>query len=240
MLFWFALDAKAPADKKEEKRAKLVRAFTVTPGYMERAFNSNEAMIHGPLSLMQLSTKLGDMFVDYIVTPFDDKDSTEWISAEKASAVVKFLYLFLYSGPHEHFARINSIVYHEFGHARAKSSLNIPYHYNAYSEKKAETNYAYGIYISRFFNFLKWSEGAYTKPIWKDSDLNVDNFEKWDEANRFYWDYKRGDLLYSDMAGLNNEMRLAQSIADIIFHKNGHILYAVDYVMNKLGAFHYS
>ncbi len=45
---------------------KLVRSFTLTPGYLERTFNSNKMMKLGPLSLMQLTSKGFDAAIYFL------------------------------------------------------------------------------------------------------------------------------------------------------------------------------
>lgn len=136
---------------KTQQPTKLTRSFTLTPGYMERTFNSNEMMVQGPLSLAQLATQGFDSLLN----------TTDNVYGKLALGG-------LYVYPYFLLANISNTVYHEFGHARAFASVGTNYIYGAASASSSElleTNYAYGIYPEKLFNPSHLFDGAYTKPL---------------------------------------------------------------------------
>lgn len=146
ILFLFALlgnncNAKKPATAV----LSLKRSFTLTPGYMEHTFNSNDMMKHGPLSLMQLCSK----GADEVAAPFNDNWTKLGIFA--AFAV-----------PYYFLADTSHAVYHEFGHARAGASQGGKYSYYAGNKATLPTDYAYGIYIERLKETSAFGGGAAT------------------------------------------------------------------------------
>ena len=290
----------ANSQTKDTNAPKLVRSFTLTPGYMERTFNSNEMMKHGPLSLMQLSSQ----GIDAVANLSDDP----WIKVGIFAA---------FGFPNYLVSRTSSTVYHEFGHARAMASYGTTYTYSAALDSNVPTDYAYGIYVEKFLSPSLLFDGAYTqsagfynftkvpKPFltrvmgstpkrfatllniwWKDptaiDEKNLTATEKWVlgefkiehnipflASSPIGSDYTSEtdvqavidklpnaatlsskealikQLIENDFAlpmitaGLNNEMRLAQEIADIIYAKKGHLAYFNSYLIGKFSAFDY-
>lgn len=288
------------AKQDNSSSSPLVRSITLTPGYMERTFNSNEMMLHGPLGLMQLSTKGFDAAMNAV-----DHRGAKW--------VVGLVWLL----PHAVLSFSNNLVYHEFGHARAIASKGQDYVYSAALEENIPTDYAYGIYAQKIVNPSKLFDGAHTsgrgafslsfvpKAFFKrvvPANLvsnNVDKLTRWwrnpetvkkeDLSYSESWVvdrmqderkyplismvpldakytsleiqevmrkiYAKEELsrketwaeillsgnfnLYSNATGLNNQMRYAQEVANLIFRNNGHLLYAVDYVDGKVSALGY-
>lgn len=133
------------ANKPSTAAPSLKRSLTLTPGYMERTFNSNDTMKYGPLTLMQLCSR----GVDEVVAPFNDT----WTKLGIFAAVA-FPYYFLADTSHS--------VYHEFGHARAIASMGGTYTYRAGDNATLPTAYAYGIYIERFKEPSAFGGGAAT------------------------------------------------------------------------------
>jgi hypothetical protein len=294
-----ACDAKVPSPVTPI----IKRSFTLTPGYMERTFNSNDMMKHGPLSLMQLSSKC----VDEVAPPYSDTWSKLGIFA-------------LFSFPNFFLAATNHVVYHEFGHARAVASMGGRYSYDAGSNGKLPTDYAFGIYIERIKEPSAFEEGAATSfstdckmpaslmkrlaPSSMQISQKLNTWWKNPHAvntagltpnERYLLDYltrvqqnpflasrfpignpfsfgaeiekvksniikgylegylyeeqllnseeHKEFLVYHllkdeysiliDFAGINNQMRYAQEVADLIFKNNGHQLYFFDYALGK-------
>lgn len=143
---FFTSSAVAKEQDKKSLSSELLRSFTLTPGYMERTFNSNDMMKYGPLSLMQLSTKGFDAISSI-------SSSSEW-------RYVGMLYLI----PHFILSTMNNTVYHEFGHARAMAAAGVSYNYSAALETSLPTDYAYGIYLHKLFNPQALLDGASTSP----------------------------------------------------------------------------
>jgi hypothetical protein len=56
MFFW--------AFSQNYRSDQLVRSITITPGYWERKFNSNETMKYFPLTVMQASSKGFDALME--------------------------------------------------------------------------------------------------------------------------------------------------------------------------------
>jgi hypothetical protein len=137
----------ANSQTKDTDASKLVRSLTLTPGYMERTFNSNEMMKHGPLSLMQLSSQGIDALANLSDNP--------WIKGGIFAAL---------GFPNYLVSTTSSTVYHEFGHARAMASYGTAYTYSAALDSNAPTDYAYGIYVEKFLSPSLLFDGAYTQP----------------------------------------------------------------------------
>lgn len=231
----------SPSSTKE-----LRRSLILTPGYMERTFNSNDSMKYGPLTLMQLSSKGFDALIN-------------------ASGEYKVIAGMLYLLPQSWFSLANNVVYHEFGHARAKASYKVGYTYYAShvsTDPTIKTDYAYGLYLQKFLNPSYFLDGAMTsatstaKEIGKQLSYLPDIFlnritpisfnkgrtalnkqkmglelstEEQNNLNNLSADVG----LYFDVGGLNNNTRYAQQISDLIFKNNGHLIYFPDYFVGK-------
>lgn len=102
-------------------------------------------MVHGPLGLMQLSTKGFDASINAVEQP-----AAKW--------AVGLAWLF----SHFLLSVANNVVYHEFGHARAMFSSGQDYFYSAALKENIPTDYAYGIYIQKILNPAKLFDGAHT------------------------------------------------------------------------------
>lgn len=287
----------------------IKRSFTLTPGYMERTFNSNEMMKHGPLSLMQLYSKGTDVLCDISNDP-----------------LTRLGILGLCLIPNYYIANTSHTVYHEFGHARAFASMGYEYSYYADSNRKLSTDYAYGIYIKRIedpsafgsgaatlallpHNMLKKIPSSFLKRVltspeklskqitqklntwWNNPDaVNINNLtstEKYvleafkvmhespsdsliptrstytseaevshtidtllsrtsskglygtSKTSKEFKDYIIQALMADEVdivinfAGINNQMRYAQDVSNLIFKHNGHLMYGFDYFLGK-------
>ncbi|MDP3936295.1 MAG: hypothetical protein Q8Q56_04850 [Alphaproteobacteria bacterium] len=135
----------ATSQKQHEEPPKLVRSFTLTPGYMERTFNSNDMMKHGPLSCMQLYSK-----------------GTDTISNISNDVITRLGIFGLCLIPNFFLSQTNQDVYHEFGHARAYASMGYKYSYYASSDSNLPTDYAYGFYLKRIQSPSAFISGAGT------------------------------------------------------------------------------
>lgn len=305
------------AKPKDSNEPPLIRSVTLTPGYMERTFNSNEMMKHGPLSLMQLYSK-----------------GTDELCAISDNVFVKLGIFGLCLIPNYYFiADTSHIVYHEFGHARAAASMGYEYFYYAASGNSLPTDYAYGIYLERIENPSAIGDGAassfkaqtnlltkipssllrhvmtspkeFSKRItrklnswWKNpkavnikvltpqekyildlfmidhntpslspvavgstftseaevsktiNDLlngsTLSETSKASKTRKQYQQYIIQQLLSAeldiviDFAGINNQMRYAQEVANIIFKHNGHQMYCFDYLWGKYEPYRYT
>lgn len=191
----------------------LVRSFTLTPGYMERTFNSNEMMKYGPLSIMQLSTKGFDIAVGVVDHPV-------------AKVAVAGVCLFPYSIQ----LLAARIVYHEYGHCRAHASLGGEYEYRHYDKDK-RANHAFA-FFSALINPSHWYS-TNAASVYKNR-INYNRVPK--KLIRMRDDNNFLDMvdLYVGVAGLNNQMRYAQEVSDLVFHKNGHLLYFGEYLADKI------
>lgn len=291
----------------ETHNTKIKRSVVLTPGYVERAFNSNAMMIHGPLGLMQLSTKGLDV-----------------VTKDVENVAGKIVMGALWAYAHEILAETSHTVYHEFGHARANASVGCSYEYKASSISDLTTDHAYGIYLKKLMHPWALFDGAsnqskgdvqlsmlpekffrrfindsflekrstHLQELWKKIDeINSVKFplslgplalrlkeereklkaarEKSNPAptdeefiasldpKKLMEKYLKGDALtdteaivlygkfydcldYVAFGGLNNQMRMSQSVADLIYNSNGHLLYGFDYTIGKLSSYRYS
>jgi hypothetical protein len=199
------------ASAKHEKPLSILRSFTINRAYYdERPFNSNDMMKDLPLSIMQLSTKGFD-----VVT---QRSNNFWY---------KFLCGCLYGPLQYSLAYLNNVTYHEFGHARAYSSHGIKYIYGSSLENKnITTSDAFGIYIKKLKNPTEFFAGAYVQPL---PETLADLLKFGDEKI----------MLTVNVAGLNNQMRYAQAVADRIYENKGHFFYLFDYSIGKLSTADY-
>lgn len=112
----------------DDSESKLERRFTVSSGYVEKIFNSNEGLVHFPLSTIQAYSKLFDVVSD----SFKD----HW-GIRLATVIVEAPVAFWFAGA-------IATPFHEFGHARPVSAVGGTYRYGtvAYGhEFKGVTNY---------------------------------------------------------------------------------------------------
>ncbi|QOL19668.1 hypothetical protein [Candidatus Bodocaedibacter vickermanii] len=292
----------------------IKRSFTLTPGYMERTFNSNEMMKHGPLSLMQLYSKGTDVLCDISNDPL-------------TRLGIWGLCLF----PNYYIADTSHTVYHEFGHARAIASMGLSYEYSASAKEEIPTDYAYGIYLKRIENPSTFNSGAATQTFlpdnmlkkipslflkrvmtpqkrlsqtitqklntwWNNPDVinakSLSSHEKlvlslfteahkspsdspipirsvytseaetskiidkllnstpkaFNSEHKESADFKKYILqnllseeayLVVSFAGINNQMRYAQDVSNLIFKYNGHLMYSFDYFFGKYEGYRY-
>ncbi len=185
---------------------KLVRSAVLSPGYVERVFNSNEMIKHIPLSFMQGSSYYFDLFINMTDNKF-----------AKLAIGTGYSYL------HYVLAKISSVVYHEFGHARALASFGMSYKFgipidNRTYYKASNVFEFYGLMMNKYSLFTKKGAATYF------------------DSRNFTNDQ---DLILS-AGGLNNQMRLSQEVADLIDENKGHILYAFDYVKGKISSYEYA
>ncbi|CAO5683071.1 MAG: hypothetical protein HEEMFOPI_00829 [Holosporales bacterium] len=137
---------------------------------------------------------------------------------------VKSLVGGVFASIHYLFSDISQTVYHEFGHARAFESLGGSYHYGVPIDRNSHyrANNVFSLYaLILKKHALYESKGALTscrllRPLTVKQDLVV------------------------SAAGLNNQMRLSQEVADLIDNNNGHVLYAIDYMLGKISAHRYA
>ncbi len=291
------ISALSAESKSQDSFPRLVRSATITPGYMERTFNSNDMMKLGPLSLMQASSKAFDGMASWADSP--------WVKTGIYAA-----YMF----PNYLLSRVSSTVFHEFGHARAFYSAGLNYHYDASENDGLITDYAYGIYKEKFLTPWALFYGAHTAPAgflkakkmpgafvnrlitadliksisarlnkWclnleeynNADDLSVTekyavatlrleeiqsrnyhnngaSYTSEEEVNSVKKRLMKDDVsgaisilienemgLYVDVAGLNNEMRMAQEVSNLIWENQGHQMYASSYFIGKYSAFGY-
>ena len=288
------------AKSRDSNQPTIKRSFTLTPGYMERTFNSNETMKHGPLCFMQLTSKGMDALMDLSDNP--------WV---KGGVFAAFAF------PHYLVSETSSTVYHEFGHARAMASNGTPYRYSAAIKENLFTDYAYGIFAQKILNPSALFDGAYTQSMGQDNytklpkpflkrvigsapkqlsktlntwwkspagvdETNLSPIEKWilskfknyhdiptlasapivsdytseEEVQAVVDKLHSGTILSAKenlirnliesefdlpmiTAGLNNEMRFAQEISEIIFKHKGHQTYFTPYFIGKFSSCSY-
>lgn len=317
LIFVVCLFASACSAKTQNSDTSVIRrSVTLTPGYMERTFNSNEMMKHGPLSLMQLYSKGTDALCDTSNNTF-----------------IKLGLFGLCLFPNYYIADTSHTVYHEFGHARAFASMGHSYSYYAASGQMFPTDYAYGIYIKRIENLSAFNSGAATESMsyisvlkrtplsflkrvmtpqnrlidllnqklnrwWKNPkavnpdtltgmekyvltlftlchekpstslvptgstytseteiEKTIDTFlngrlsiKSIDEikTSKDYKDYVILNLIRDELgivvnfAGINNQMRYAQEVSNLIFKHNGHIMYGFEYMKGKYESYRYT
>lgn len=198
----------------------IKRFFSVSNGLMERTFNSNEGMIHLPLSSLQLYSK----FFDVIHDAFPRKLTRILLtSGDLILNHPLHLYALFNTPTLQNYFLTNScrelpgsIYIHEFGHARALRAWNRQYTYRA---NQSEFNNAIG-YYKHFFNSLNCASSASTLP--------KDNQSEW------------GMLAIIIAAGINNQHYLARKIEKLIDTHGGHVGYFASYFQNKLAGLNYA
>ena len=200
---------------------ELKRTLSVNSCYVETFFNSNEALVHAPLSFIQAYSKLFDVTTQ----GFRDSWPKRLANILLESTVAYWLSPSL------------SIPFHEFGHARAMHALGLPYNYGSVS---------YGHHFKNISNYwtlfglrlitppwpLPGSGLAYTSAQGSTGHLNETIYRDKGEHN--------GLLLMIIGAGLNNQMFLSKAIGTTIYEQNGHISYLSHYLVGKVHGAVYS
>lgn len=230
----------------QKETPEISRKITLTPGYMERTFNSNETMLYGSLNMMQLSSLALDKLVGLTDNTF-------------GKVAIGLAYVI----PQSWLALAGNVVYHEFGHARAQTSFGRDYYYRAShdDDENSTTDYAYGLYVQKFLNPQYFLHGAethyqgelsehihnvpyqflhrfvYNKPEMIAKLQAQFDIAKLTEVNHNI--LEDAFSLYGWGAGLNNNTHYGKAIAKLIDKQNGHLFYFFDYFAAKTTPYFY-
>lgn len=212
VILWAAIGSAldAPSD--------LERRFTLSSGYIETYFNSNEGLVQFPLSSIQAYSKL----FDTVVANFSD----HW-GVKLATITLELPISFWLA--HSLF-----VPFHEFGHARAMAATGGSYSYGSFG---------YGTDFSNLTSFWSLSLLRLITPPFGFPGTGIGytdgNTGVISPALVQFWK-KNGYSIIESAAGLNNQMLLAKRIADTIYKRNGHMTYFQHYLGNKIAGFVYA
>lgn len=200
----------------EKEQKKIKRSFHINSGYNEPEFNSNEGLKHLPLSTMQLYSKIHDVTND-LVPHWGTRLSLLLVDYMAHNPIP-----FPHKEANNHWLTRKAfwpgkIAYHEFGHARAKRMTG------------GEPQYEGRFYGGNSFKI----SSAIDYYIQSITHLSL---------------YKGGETsggnailpLINEAGGFNNETRLSQDIASLVYTKGGHVGYFTSYMTYKLNAATYT
>jgi hypothetical protein len=203
------------------ENTELERRLTLSSGYVETYFNSNEGLVHFPLSVMQGYSKLFDVVADNFKDHWGQRLAVALLELPVSYWLAHSLF----------------IPFHEFGHARAMAATGGNYRYGTV---------LYGRRINNISNF--WSLSAlrlitppfgvpgsgiaFTAGRIRVPDADID-------SSQAYVGMEATNVTMSG-AGLNNQMLLAKKIATTIYERNGHITGLAHYIANKISGFMYA
>jgi hypothetical protein len=200
-----------PAKEDPKTKSNIQRTISLTPGiFDERMFNSNDMMKEIPLSYMQAMSSLFDYSINISQNKLLNYGCAGFVALLDISI-----------------ATANNVAYHEFGHARALNSFGV-------------SDYSYGVP-----DFQKKGYAYQTKTMHDLFWVILARFEDYEKTGAYCgWSSgvnftSKQDIIIS-AAGLNNQMRYSQSIADVIHEQKGHFLYIFDYYMGKNSSYRYA
>lgn len=204
-----------------ETVSDLKRSFTLSSGYVERAYNSNEGLSAFPLSLIQLYSKGFDSVVG---TP-------ETMGSRVLATVIDLPVSFW-------FAHSLFVPFHEFGHARVSLSQGINYTYStsAYGETASGISNFWELSFYRLFTPPFGFPGAGKAALYPETYPLTNSLSA--GLNQHYG--TSGLNIIFSAAGLNNQVLLSKKVGDLIYLQNGHITYFQHYLGNKISPFVYS
>lgn len=195
------------------------RQLTLSLGYLERVFNSNQALVNFPVSvvdsygaLFEVATaSINKQWWSRLIISIAELPVAYWIS--------------------------NSIFvpYHEFGHARF---------YHASGRDYLYTTAGYGKRLSGISNYWILSAGRLiTPPFFFPGSGNASARAIGDASVNSsllnYWGQNAVSII-SSASGLNNQTFLAKTLAQEIYRRDGHITQTSHYLINKVSGFGYS
>lgn len=206
------------ADSPDQQ--KLDRSFTLSSGYLERVFNSNEGLSYFPLSTMQLYSKGFDT-----ITSGSKKTPQGRLGVALLELPVSYW-----------FAHSLFTAYHEFGHARAMAGNNRDYFY---------TSFGFGIRTSMSSYWDLSFMRLFTPPFgFPGSGIAGTNYVGPSKnvlspsLNQYYG--SSGLSIITSAGGLNNQTLLVKKVCDLVYENNGHITYFQHYLGNKIATYIYS
>lgn len=196
------------------------RSFTLSSGYLETVFNSNEALVDFSLSAIEGYGALFDVATNSI-------NNTWWSRLIIALVELPVSY---WVG-HAIF-----IPYHEFGHARAFSAFGQDYTYgtSGYGKTLGGIPNFWLLTLCRLITppfFFPGSGYAFTSRQGTASQLNSSLDAHWG---------RNGTYIVGTASGLNNQMLMSKRIADRIYQGHGHITHLFHYLGGKLAGWGYS
>lgn len=206
------------ANYADDKPLKLERRFSLSSGYFDTVFNSNEGLVNFPLSGIQAYS----MLFDVVEKNFSKHGAIKLLTVTAELPVSYWL-------AHSFF-----MPFHEFGHARSYAASGAKYSFGTQG---------YGRQISGL-NFWTLSAMRILIPpfgfpgqgmAWARSEGNGSISSSLEQ----FWGPSGYGIIRS-ASGLNNQMFLAKRIADNIYNKNGHMIYLQHYIGSKISAFIYT
>lgn len=198
-----------------EDAPNIARRFTLSSGYVEKYFNSNEGLVYFPLSGIQAYSKLFDVVASGLKDHWGVRIATMLIEAPISFWLADGL----------------ATSFHEFGHARAVAAGGGSYHYGSigYGHEFKVNNY-WSLSGLRFITPPIGIPGS--GPAWVNYDLSNIS-PKIHEV----FGGENNSFIVGRAAGLNNQMLLAKRIAQTAYERNGHMTYTMHYVTNKMSSF---
>jgi hypothetical protein len=195
------------------------RSLTISSGYVERVFNSNEALVEFPISVIE---GYGALF-DVATSSFNH----QWWSR---------LLISLGEVPVGYWVANSVFVpFHEFGHARAMRSTGSDYHY---------TSDGYGKHFQGISNYWTLSLVRLATPPFyfpgqgaASTRYRPKKFQILESLDQHYG--PDGIEIIVTASGLNNQTLLAKKIASQINQGHGHITQWSHYIGNKIAGFVY-
>lgn len=200
----------------ENEPKKIKRFFHINSGYNEPEFNSNEGMKLLPLSTMQLYSKIHD-FTNDLIPHWGTRVSLLLVDYMAHNPIP-----FPHKGANNHWLTRKAfwpgkMAYHEFGHARESRMTGGEPRYTGkfYGGSEFNVSSAIDYYVQSITHFSLYKGGATSGG---NTILPVINAA----------------------GGFNNETRLSQDIASLIYTKGGHVGYFTSYITYKLNAATYT
>lgn len=197
------------------------RSLSISTGYLEKIFNSNEALVDAPLSIIDSYGKLFDFATSSI--------NENWWSRLLISALELPISYWLTSSL--------MVPFHEFGHARAIKAIGEGYSYGtaAFGKRFSGISNYWFLSTARLFTppfFFPGAGEAWTS-YGSRGGLRISS----DLVSHYG---KDGYEISISAAGLNNQSLLSKNLASGIYGGKGHITQSGHYFINKISGFVYS
>lgn len=206
----------------EIEDTQLNRRFTISSGYLEGVFNSNEGLSYFPLSATQLYSLAFDA-----VTGGPAK--SPWTRAG----------VLLLDFPVNYWITTSLFIpYHEFGHARVQAATGGSYSYTTYGWGSSASMYDY--WVLSFYRLFTPPFGFPGAGMAATNYANTIPLNPLTSGLSQFYGGSNGIGLVGAAGGLNNQMLAGRKLADLIYEDNGHVSYWQSYMASKISLFGYS